>query len=181
MIGWSPDYTEIYSQVVAPGSDQGKALIVQSTTGGRTVQITPYVANAEYFYAGESKDGSVVLFESSSPNCDPRAAASKASPTSTPGTATRSNPSSRHLQRKTSPPKAPSRGPTNGRRRHHRPEPAHRRLLPRLLPARRARDSYRRLESTSPRPAPASSTCASTRPSPRAPHEAAKTNAPIPR
>jgi hypothetical protein len=66
VIGWSPDFTEVFSKATRLGDPRTTALIVQSTDGGAPVAITPYVAEAEYFYVGQSKDGSVVLFESHS-------------------------------------------------------------------------------------------------------------------
>jgi hypothetical protein len=39
---------------------------VQSTSGGAPVPITPYLPKAEYFYSGQSQDGSLVLFETRS-------------------------------------------------------------------------------------------------------------------
>jgi hypothetical protein len=64
IVGWSPNYTQIYSQVTRLGAPRTFALVVQSTNGGEPIPITPYVAGADYYYAGESQDGSVVLFES---------------------------------------------------------------------------------------------------------------------
>ncbi len=66
VVGWSPDYTEVFSVATRLGDPRASALIVQSTAGGEPVQITPYVAKSEYLYAGQSEDGSVVLFESRS-------------------------------------------------------------------------------------------------------------------
>jgi hypothetical protein len=66
VVGWSPDYTEVFSNVSRLESQKLSALIVQSTRGGEPVEITPYVAKADFFYAGQSQDGSVVLFESKS-------------------------------------------------------------------------------------------------------------------
>ncbi len=66
VIGWSPDYTEVFSSVSKLGTSKLSALVVESTASGESVQITPYVAKTEFAYAGESRDGSVVLFESPS-------------------------------------------------------------------------------------------------------------------
>jgi len=68
VIGWSPDYTEVFSKATRLGNPRASALVVQSTSGGEPVPITPYVdgVETEYFYAGQSSDGSVVLFESTS-------------------------------------------------------------------------------------------------------------------
>ncbi|HWA54343.1 MAG TPA: hypothetical protein VG816_09250, partial [Solirubrobacterales bacterium] len=71
VIGWSPDFTEVFSQVSRLGEPRTGALIVQSGNGEpRTV--APYTpggplgVGAEYSYVGQSEDGSVVLFESQS-------------------------------------------------------------------------------------------------------------------
>ncbi len=68
VVGWSPDYTEVFSVATRLGDPRASALIVQSTAGGEPVQITPYVdgIGTDYLYAGQSEDGSVVLFESRS-------------------------------------------------------------------------------------------------------------------
>ena len=64
VVGWSPDYTEVFSDVTHLASPKVSALVVQSSAGGSPVQITAYVAGADYSYVGSSEDGSVVLFES---------------------------------------------------------------------------------------------------------------------
>jgi hypothetical protein len=66
VIGWSPDYTEVFSNAFRLNAQREAALFVQSTAGGPPVQITPYTVNAQFIYADQSKDGSVVLFESRS-------------------------------------------------------------------------------------------------------------------
>ena len=68
VVGWSPDYTEVFSVATRLGDPRASALIVQSTAGGEPGQITPYVdgIGTDYLYAGQSEDGSVVLFESRS-------------------------------------------------------------------------------------------------------------------
>jgi hypothetical protein len=63
VIGWSPNYTEVFSNVTKLEAKRMSALIVQDTAGGAPVQITPYVANTDFYFSGESQDGSVVLFE----------------------------------------------------------------------------------------------------------------------
>jgi hypothetical protein len=69
VIGWSPDLTEVFSQVTRLGEPRAAALVVQSGSVD-PVTIAPYTpggdggAGAEYFYAGQSADGSVVVFES---------------------------------------------------------------------------------------------------------------------
>jgi virginiamycin B lyase len=67
VIGWSPDYDEVFSNDFRLGAQKETALFAQSTVpGAEPVQITPYLTKAEFFYSGQSKDGSVVLFESPS-------------------------------------------------------------------------------------------------------------------
>jgi hypothetical protein len=71
VVGWSPDFTEVFSAVTRLGELRKAALIVQRGSAD-PVTVAPYTAGgflgagAEYFYAGQSKDGSVVLFESPS-------------------------------------------------------------------------------------------------------------------
>src|SRR5436305_3743448 len=64
VIGWSPDYTEVFSEVTELGTSRESALVMQSTLGGAPIPITPYEPNTDYFYVGQSKDGSIVIFES---------------------------------------------------------------------------------------------------------------------
>jgi hypothetical protein len=66
VIGWTPDYTEVFSEATKLGTTRFTALIGQSTAGGEPEVIAPYTADADgqYTYAGSSEDGSVVLFES---------------------------------------------------------------------------------------------------------------------
>jgi hypothetical protein len=66
VIGWSPDYTEVFSNAFRLREQREAALFVQSTAGGPPTQITPYTINALFIYAGQSTDGSIVLFESRS-------------------------------------------------------------------------------------------------------------------
>jgi hypothetical protein len=71
VIGWSPDFTEVYAAVTRLGEPRKVALVVQKGSAD-PVAITPYApggflgAGAEYFYVGQGADGSVVLFESPS-------------------------------------------------------------------------------------------------------------------
>ncbi|HWA54660.1 MAG TPA: hypothetical protein VG816_10845 [Solirubrobacterales bacterium] len=70
-IGWSPDFSEVFSQVYRLGEPRTGALIAQSGEG-EPVTVAPYTpggsegVGAQYSYVGQSKDGSVVLFESQS-------------------------------------------------------------------------------------------------------------------
>jgi hypothetical protein len=63
-MGWSPDFSELFSKTTKLGNPRTQALFGQSTTTQELIQIAPYLSEAEYFYAGSSTDGSTVLFES---------------------------------------------------------------------------------------------------------------------
>jgi hypothetical protein len=69
VIGWSPNFTEVFSKVTRLGDSREAALVVQSGHAD-PVTIAPYTAGdstgAEYSYADQNQDGSVVIFESSS-------------------------------------------------------------------------------------------------------------------
>jgi hypothetical protein len=64
VMGWSPDFSEVFSKTTKLGDPRTQALFGQSTTTEELTQVAPYLAEAEYFYAGSSADGSTVLFES---------------------------------------------------------------------------------------------------------------------
>ncbi len=64
VLGWLPDFSQVFSRGVRLGSPTTEALLVQPGAGGGIKQITPYVSGAEFAYAGASQDGSTVLFES---------------------------------------------------------------------------------------------------------------------
>jgi len=61
--GWLPDFSKTYSSATKLGTGT-QALVEQSTAGGPSVIVSPYMANAEYSFVGASADASVVLFES---------------------------------------------------------------------------------------------------------------------
>jgi hypothetical protein len=63
VIGWTPDYSEIYSQATRLGNPRTQALVAQSDTGGEPVVVAPYAVGAADTYVDSSADGSVVLFE----------------------------------------------------------------------------------------------------------------------
>jgi hypothetical protein len=65
VIGWTPDFTEVFSEATKLGATRFTALVEQSSTGGEPIVIAPYTADAEYAYAGSSQDGTSVFFESS--------------------------------------------------------------------------------------------------------------------
>jgi hypothetical protein len=62
VIGWSPDFSRLYSRVIRLGSPATVALVRQIGGGDPTV-VSPYAANARYSFAGETPDGSAVFFE----------------------------------------------------------------------------------------------------------------------
>jgi hypothetical protein len=64
VLGWLPDYSKTFSNVTRLGNPRTKALLMQSTDGSPPVLLTPYVAEAEYAYAGATAGASVVFFES---------------------------------------------------------------------------------------------------------------------
>ncbi len=62
--GWLPDFSETFSNVAKLGSPRVKGLVSQSTTGGPSSILSPYVPAAEYSYVGASANASTVFFES---------------------------------------------------------------------------------------------------------------------
>jgi hypothetical protein len=63
VIGWSPDYSRIYSQAIRLGSPSTEGLVEQSSQTQDLTTIGPYAADAKDSFAGETSDGSVVFFE----------------------------------------------------------------------------------------------------------------------
>jgi hypothetical protein len=63
VMGWSPDFTEVFSKVFRLGEPREGALVMQKGSAP-PVTVAPYTPRADYFYVGQSEDGSVVLFES---------------------------------------------------------------------------------------------------------------------
>src|SRR5689334_17523553 len=63
VVGWSPDLTKIYTRVGKLGEPREDALLEESTVSEEATIVAPYAPSAEYFYAGQSADGSIVLFE----------------------------------------------------------------------------------------------------------------------
>ncbi|MFP5388236.1 MAG: hypothetical protein ACLGG5_02915 [Thermoleophilia bacterium] len=61
--GWSPDLSTFFEKATRFGEPLSTALLSRSEAGALT-EVTPYVGKANYFFAGSSTDGSVVLFES---------------------------------------------------------------------------------------------------------------------
>jgi hypothetical protein len=64
VIGWTPDYSQIYSLATKLGNPRTQALVAQSSSGGEPVVIAPYSSGSPVTYVGSSADGSLVLFES---------------------------------------------------------------------------------------------------------------------
>jgi hypothetical protein len=63
IIGWSPDYSRVYSRATKLQTPRLEALVEQSSKGGPITVIAPYAAAANDTFAGETEDGSVVFFE----------------------------------------------------------------------------------------------------------------------
>jgi hypothetical protein len=67
VLGWLPDFSQVFTKANTLGELQPEALFSRPGGGGALTQVTPYTANPSldaYDFAGASKDGSVVLFES---------------------------------------------------------------------------------------------------------------------
>ena len=64
VVGWSPDFSKIYTRASKLGEPRTDALVEQSSITGEAKAIGPYVPKSQYTYAGQSADGSIVLFES---------------------------------------------------------------------------------------------------------------------
>jgi virginiamycin B lyase len=63
VVGWSPDFSKIYARATKLGEPRTDALIEESSIAEEATVIAPYAPKSQYTYAGESADGSVVLFE----------------------------------------------------------------------------------------------------------------------
>jgi hypothetical protein len=64
VIGWSPDYSRLYSQAIRLGAPRAEGLVEQSSLTQAITVIGPYAStNAAYSFAGETPDGSIVFFE----------------------------------------------------------------------------------------------------------------------
>src|SRR6476469_6064459 len=66
VIGWSPDYSRLYSRAIKLGSPTTEGLVRQASQTGQITVIGPYTVGAggyHYSFAGETTDGSVVFFE----------------------------------------------------------------------------------------------------------------------
>jgi hypothetical protein len=67
VLGWQPDFSQVFTKANTLGELQPEALFSRPGAGGALTQVTPYATNPSldaYDFAGASKDGSVVLFES---------------------------------------------------------------------------------------------------------------------
>jgi virginiamycin B lyase len=62
ILGWQPDYSEVFAMVGKQGKPDTKALFMR-TPGGLTM-IAPYLPEPQYAFVGASADGSLVVFES---------------------------------------------------------------------------------------------------------------------
>jgi len=68
VIGWLPDYSQVYDTATlvgepTVGEPYAKTFLQRTSAGGALATIAPYGVEAEYLYAGASADGSTVLFE----------------------------------------------------------------------------------------------------------------------
>jgi hypothetical protein len=63
VIGWLPDYSEVFTQVTRLGKPRKDGLVGQSTKTQALVTIGLYRPKAQYAYVGASKDNSTVFFE----------------------------------------------------------------------------------------------------------------------
>jgi hypothetical protein len=63
LVGWSPDLSKAYTRATKLGNPRTDTLVEQSTKTGDAVVVGPPVSKAAYTYAGQSADGSIVLFE----------------------------------------------------------------------------------------------------------------------
>jgi hypothetical protein len=65
VIGWSPDYSRLYSRAIKLGTGT-EALIMQPRQGEQITVVAPYataITGQHYSFAGETPDGSAVFFE----------------------------------------------------------------------------------------------------------------------
>jgi virginiamycin B lyase len=79
VLGWTPDFAQVFDQVYEPGL--GAALLSRSSADRSLTAIVPYTSPApRYSFAGASADGSTVLFSASVPSggLTPNAATDKA-------------------------------------------------------------------------------------------------------
>jgi hypothetical protein len=63
VIGWLPDYSEVFTHVTRLGKPRKEGLVGQSTVTQALVTIGLYRPNAAYAYVGSSPDRSTVFFE----------------------------------------------------------------------------------------------------------------------
>ncbi len=78
--GWTPDLAQfmlIATQIGDEGAPTGNALLVRSAADNAIRQITPYIPDAEYAFAGASSDGSKLFFEIGGPSLSGAAAPGK--------------------------------------------------------------------------------------------------------
>jgi hypothetical protein len=67
VLGWLPGFSQVFTKANTLGELQPEAIFSRPGGGGALTQVTPYTTNPSvdaYDFAGASKDGSVVLFES---------------------------------------------------------------------------------------------------------------------
>jgi hypothetical protein len=67
VLGWQPDFSQVFTKANTLGELQPEALFSRPGAGGALTQITPHVTTPGldgFDFAGSSKDGSKVIFES---------------------------------------------------------------------------------------------------------------------
>jgi hypothetical protein len=65
VLGWLPDFSEIFSSATKLGDPETGALFGVSSSGSPLQELTPYLPNASYAFVGSAGKGSEVVFESS--------------------------------------------------------------------------------------------------------------------
>ena len=64
LLGWTPDFSRIFTQATKYGIPNKTALFSRSRTGKTQTQITPYLDDPNFHYAGSSANDGVAVFES---------------------------------------------------------------------------------------------------------------------
>ncbi|MDX6602313.1 MAG: hypothetical protein QOF13_1515 [Solirubrobacterales bacterium] len=64
VIGWLPDFSEVFSSATKLGDPETGALLGTSSPGGSLEALVPYAPNARYDFLGSAGEGSEVVFES---------------------------------------------------------------------------------------------------------------------
>jgi hypothetical protein len=64
VIGWQPDYSQVFATARKQGNPQTTALFMRTPSAAVPTMIAPYLPDIRYAFAGASADGSLVVFES---------------------------------------------------------------------------------------------------------------------